>query len=66
MAGRCSGRGLMLAGLIVSVIGLSLALIQTFDIPRHWTTLGIGIALLVAGALRAVAASRRQPGGGVS
>jgi len=66
MAGRCSGRSLMLAGLIVSVIVLSLAVIQTFDIPRHWTTLGIGIALLVAGALRAVAASRRQPGRGAS
>ncbi|HEY3101378.1 MAG TPA: hypothetical protein VGL14_20825 [Methylomirabilota bacterium] len=61
MARRCSGSGLMLAGLIVSVVGLSLALIETFDIPRYWTTLAIGFALLVAGALRAVARGRRQP-----
>jgi hypothetical protein len=54
---------LILAGLIVSAIGLSLALIQTFGIPRYWTTLGVGVALLVAGTLRAVAASRRRPGG---
>jgi ribose/xylose/arabinose/galactoside ABC-type transport system permease subunit len=51
----------MLAGLIVSVVGLSLALIETFDIPRYWTTLATGVALLVAGALRAVARRRRQP-----
>ena len=63
---RCrSGNGLILAGLIVSVVGLSLALVETFHIPRHWTTLGIGIALVVAGVLRAVA-SRHRPRGDVA
>jgi hypothetical protein len=51
--------------LIVSVVGLSLALVETFHIPRHWTTLGIGMALVVAGVLRAVT-SRHRPGGDVA
>jgi hypothetical protein len=66
MARRCSGSGLMLAGLIVSVVGLSVALIETFDIPRYWTTLAIGVALLIIGALRAIAAGPRRPGADAS
>jgi hypothetical protein len=62
MTRPCSGYGLLLAGVIVSMIGLSLALVQAFDIPRYWTTLGIGLALLVAGAVRAAATRRREPG----
>jgi hypothetical protein len=64
MAARCPGSGLILAGLIVSVIGVSLALIHAFDIPRYWTTLGIGLALLAVGALRAGVATRRRPAAG--
>lgn len=59
---RCrTGSGLMLAGIIVTLVGLAVALTHTFGIPRHWTTVGVGVALLVAGAVRAVATGRRDP-----
>lgn len=64
MACRGSGSGLMLAGLIVTLVGLAVALTHTFEIPRHWTTVGVGVALLVAGAFRA--AVRRGPDAGAS
>ena len=49
---RCSGNGLILAGLIVIVIGLAIVATRTFHIPREWTTVGVGAALLAAGAAR--------------
>ena len=52
MATRCSGNGLILAGLVVTLIGLAIVLTRTFHIPREWTTLGVGLALLVAGVAR--------------
>jgi glucose uptake protein GlcU len=52
MAQRCSGNALMTAGLIVTVIGLGIVLARTLAIPREWTTVLIGVALLVAGAAR--------------
>ena len=55
---------LMLAGLILTLVGLSVAIIQTLGVPRSWTTLGVGLALLVGGALRAVAGGRRAGSGG--
>ena len=48
----CGGHGLLLAGTIVTVIGLGVALIATLGIPRHWTIVGVGLALLAAGAVR--------------
>jgi glucose uptake protein GlcU len=52
MTQRCSGNALMTAGLIVTVIGLGIVLVRTLAIPREWTTVLIGVALLVAGAAR--------------
>jgi hypothetical protein len=52
MATRCTGNGLILAGLIVTLIGLAIVLTRTFQIPREWTTLGVGVALLAAGVAR--------------
>ncbi len=50
---RCgAGSGLFLAGAIVTTIGLGLVLIHTFAVPRHWTTLFVGVGLLGLGALR--------------
>ena len=43
MACRRSGSGLMLAGLIVTLVGLAVALTHTFEIPRHWTTVAVGV-----------------------
>jgi hypothetical protein len=52
MSRRCGGNGLFLAGLIVTAVGLMVALTATLQIPRYWTTVGVGIALLIAGAAR--------------
>ena len=52
MAQRCSGNGLMTAGLIVTAVGLGIVLVRTLSIPREWATVLVGVALLVAGAAR--------------
>jgi hypothetical protein len=52
MTRRCEGNGLMLAGLIVTLVGLGVALATTLAIPRYWTTVGVGLALLAAGVAR--------------
>ena len=49
---RCGVNGLMLAGLIVTGIGLALVAGETFHLPRHWQTVAVGLVLLAAGALR--------------
>ena len=64
MTCRRPGSGLILAGLIVTLVGLAVALTHTFEIPRHWTTVAVGVALLVAGAVRGVAG--RPPHAGAS
>jgi hypothetical protein len=53
----------MLAGLIVTLVGLAVALTATFGILRHWTTVGVGLALLAAGAARAALRDRRPDAG---
>jgi len=53
----------MLAGIVVTLVGLAVALIETFQVPRHWTTVVVGIALLVAGALRTALRDRRSDAG---
>ena len=52
MAQRCGGNGLMVAGVIVTLIGLGIVLTRTLAIPREWTVVLVGVALLVAGAAR--------------
>jgi membrane protein required for beta-lactamase induction len=52
MERRCSGTGLMLAGAIVALVGLLIAISVTFGVPRHWMVFMIGVALLGAGAVR--------------
>ena len=49
---RCAGNGLLLAGMIVTLVGLAVALTATLRIPRHWTTVGVGLALLATGVVR--------------
>jgi len=53
----------MLAGLIVTLVGLAVALTHTFEMPGHWTTVAVGVALLVAGAVRAALGGRRPDAG---
>jgi hypothetical protein len=64
MARRCSGNGLMLAGLIVALIGLVSALTTVLDLPRYWTTMLIGAALFLAGAARRALGGRTQDSSG--
>lgn len=59
MERRCSGLGLMAAGAIVTLIGLMIAISATFEVPRHWTVFMVGVALLVAGAVRRILGDRR-------
>jgi hypothetical protein len=50
---RCGGfGGLMLAGAIITSIGLALVVGETWHLPRHWQTVAVGLVLLVFGALR--------------
>jgi hypothetical protein len=60
MIRRCSGNGLMLAGLIVMLIGLAVAVAATLHLPGYWTPVFVGAALFLVGALR------RATGGGRS
>lgn len=51
MARRCvSDARLLLAGAIVMVVGLGVALPATFSVPRRWTTFVVGVGLLALGA----------------
>ena len=43
--------GLIVAGLIVSLIGVFIVIRHTLDIPRYWTPLFVGVALILAGAI---------------
>jgi hypothetical protein len=49
---RCSGNGLIVAGLIVTLIGVGIVAVRALQIPREWATVGVGLALLAAGLLR--------------
>ena len=60
MAERCAGNGLIAAGLVVTLVGLGIVLARGLELPREWTTVLIGVALLGAGAVRR--ALRSRPG----
>ncbi len=42
----------MMAGLVVTLVGVGIVLVRTLQIPGYWIPLGVGVALLVAGAIR--------------
>ena len=50
MSGVRFPRGLMLAGLILTLVGLVIVLTNVLALPRYWTPLLVGLALLVTGA----------------
>jgi hypothetical protein len=47
-----SGKGIMMAGLIVTLIGLGIVLVRAFQVPGYWIPLVVGVALLLVGAVR--------------
>lgn len=51
---------LMLAGLIVTLIGLFIVIRHEMGIPSYWTPLLVGIALLVAGAFWSVVSRKSR------
>lgn len=52
MTRRCGGNGLILAGVIVTLVGLGVVLIRTLAVPREWVTVLVGLALVGAGLAR--------------
>ncbi|HEX9409716.1 MAG TPA: hypothetical protein VGA23_08710 [Methylomirabilota bacterium] len=51
---------LMLAGLIVTLIGLFIVLRHEMGIPSYWNPLLVGIGLLIAGALWSVISGKSR------
>ena len=47
-----SGKGMMMAGLIVTVIGGGIVLVRAFQVQGYWIPLLVGVALLLIGAIR--------------
>jgi hypothetical protein len=47
-----SGSGLILAGIILSVIGLCIVLIRVWHVPAYWVPLMAGLGLIVMGLVR--------------
>ena len=48
---RTAGRGLMIAGALVTIVGLGIVAMRTLDVPRHWLPVIVGLALFVAGVV---------------
>ena len=59
MKGKHSGKGLMTAGAIVSLVGIGIVMLRVLEIPRYWIPLLVGVAIFLFGALR-WAASREE------
>jgi hypothetical protein len=49
---RCGSDRLIMAGTIVTLVGLGIVLIRTMAVPREWTTVLVGLALVAAGLVR--------------
>jgi hypothetical protein len=46
------GGGLIVAGVIVTLVGLGIVVMETFQLPRSWLVVLVGVALVLAGVLR--------------
>ncbi len=51
MADR-SGRGLIIAGAIVTFVGLCIVLVKVARVPEYWMPLMVGVGLLLFGLIR--------------
>ena len=49
---RKSGSNLMVAGLIVSFVGLCIVLIRVMHVPAYWAPLMVGIGIFLLGLIR--------------
>ena len=49
---RRPGSNLMVAGLIVSFVGLCIVLIRVMHVPAYWTPLMVGIGIFLLGFIR--------------
>ena len=47
-----SGNGLIVAGAIVSFVGLAIVLVKVLRVPEYWVPLMVGIGLLLLGVIR--------------
>ena len=47
-----SGRHLMTAGAIVTVVGLGFVLVRELGVPRQWIPVIVGVGLFVVGGIR--------------
>lgn len=59
MRQRRSGAGLMMAGGIVIVIGLGVAIVKRLELPNYWMAVIVGAGLLLIGLLRWATSGRR-------
>jgi len=59
--GHASGNRLLLAGTIVTFIGLCIVLVRVWHVPAYWVPLMVGIGLIVMGLLRRL--TSRSSGG---
>lgn len=63
---RCAGSGLIIAGLVVTLIGLALVAGESLHLPRHWQTVAVGAVLVAVGLVRrAIGAGSDGPARGV-
>lgn len=58
---RTSGNGLLLAGTILTFIGLCIVLVRVWHVPAYWVPLMVGIGLIVMGLVRRL--TSRSSGG---
>jgi mannose/fructose/N-acetylgalactosamine-specific phosphotransferase system component IIC len=55
-----SGNGLILAGTILTVIGIAIVLLKVWHIPEYWIPLMVGLGLLLLGLVRRVTSTGRR------
>ena len=58
MEHRAWGGGLMLAGLIVSLVGIVVIMVRVWQVPGYWIPLAVGVGLMLLGAIRRTAGWR--------
>jgi len=52
---------LMVAGLVVTLVGLFIVVRHEMGIPSYWTPLLVGIGLLIAGAVCSMMCGKSKP-----